>query len=491
MDWLTIFKEGLLSLYYERLLNLYPKILPRSLATGERKIAKNSLDYLLYREVISLYSQTLRAMRRRGYNFSLSLQERRLQKILLTTRHITWWKNYFKKQNITIEDGESALNTLKKIPPIRRTDLIEVSQRELLTRDFNRDTDQLNATSGSTTGTPFFTAFSKAVAVMNVTAHYVHTLEEYGFPFGENSAGDFITYVNLFGGVQRLTTAPEQFATGINIQSSENGREKIQKIKETLNQSTNPVLFTHPSEIPSLIQKLKSANVRPKITACLVIGQMLEDEVRMYAEEYFSCPVISLYGLREKMLVATSCKDNPNLFHPHMERAVIEILDERSQPAEDSEYGNITITGLDNFLMPLLRYQPGDRARSRNDISCNCENQSPLFELDSRNSDSIISPHGTKKSIRGLLKLFGYEPFVSEIKRFQIIQKNTATVQVLIEIRSGSDGHTLKELLASKIVERKNIPEDMKLEIEIVDTINTGNSKYKVFVPLKSQEISK
>lgn len=65
--------------------------------------------------------------------------------------------------------------------------------------------------------------------------------------------------------------------------------------------------------------------------------------------------------------------------------AVVEILDEEGRPAAE---GEVVVTHLERFLMPVIRYRVGDRARWVPG-SCPCGRLSPRFELLGRGDDQL------------------------------------------------------------------------------------------------------
>lgn len=482
---LSLKERYFVSLYAWRLTR-YSYPVSKGWVKQDTKLGKASLEYRKYVTLLQMYSWLLRNIRQHGPHFLKTLQEYRLRHIVRTAATIPWWQERFRIYGIDPSEI-SNLHDLARIPPIRRPDLISVPLEWLASRPFNPRTMQRNTTSGSTTGTPFTVLFEKSVALVNVTAHYLRTIEERGFPFEKVKHRDFIFHVNLFGTALRLTTAPEQFAQAFKIRGEDlDVRQKFEHMCEEMGRVGACVLFTHPSELPFIIQKLEEFDLHPPVKLCLVIGQMLENEIREYAESYLSCEVISMFGLREYMLIASSCKTHPDLFHVHTERAIIEILDTEDKPITDSEFGSLTITGLDNLVMPLIRYQSGDRARFRTDIVCACENQAPLYEIDSRESEVLEFAGGEVRPVRKILKLFGIPIIVSSVRKFQIRQDSPRRVAIAIEARKKPLAAKVVRLLEQRIRGDELIPPYAELAIVEVDSIGENDpSKHKVFIPFR------
>ena len=479
--------DEVLVLFYQFKLDSFNYFLPKHFLFSETKVEKGSKDFEIYLAIINSYCRLIFSVRQNGRNFLNKLQEKRLKKIINVASRIKWWEDFFLKNSINPKKITS-LDGLRSIPPVNRNFLIDVDKAFLTAKVNDKDRIQINSTSGSTTGTPFLIYFDRSVSVINVTAHYVATLIEQGFNFERNKYKNFLAHLNLFGGVQRLTTAPEQFATRLSLRgiSHEGFNGEIRTITSILKGIRDVVLFTHPSELPLFIQKLKDNNIEPTIKLCIIIGNILEPDVRKLTEEYLKCRVISVYGLREHMIVATSCKDYPDLFHSHGERMVLEILDERGNAAEE-DFGEITITGLDNFVMPLIRYQPGDRARFHKNKRCSCSNPTPLFEIESRSSDTFIFNDGSKKRTRGFMSIFAKDPLVNLVRRFQVVQKTSTEIRVFVELRAIEHKEKVKKTLGNFFKRyKKEIPHDINIKLDFTE-IDLGKGKYKPFIRLKSK----
>ena len=72
------------------------------------------------------------------------------------------------------------------------------------------------------------------------------------------------------------------------------------------------------------------------------------------------------------------------------ENAVIEILDEQGDPLPDGEEGEIVVTSLSNFAMPLIRYKIGDRGCFLKE-ACSCDDPGKVLKLTTgRSNDWVV-----------------------------------------------------------------------------------------------------
>jgi len=146
---------------------------------------------------------------------------------------------------------------------------------------------------------------------------------------------------------------------------------------------------------------------------------------RQAIEEAFSCKAYNTYGCREFMLIAAECHLQNGL-HINSDHLVVETLDENGQSTQ-SKAGDLAITDLSNYGMPLIRYLNGDRARLSNDI-CSCGNPLPMIEkIEGRKLDVIQTPLGG--NIPGEFFPHLFKEF-SAINKFQVKQQQLDQINI-------------------------------------------------------------
>ena len=112
---------------------------------------------------------------------------------------------------------------------------------------------------------------------------------------------------------------------------------------------------------------------------------------------------------------------------PHV---YLEILDNMNQPVKDGQLGNVVVTRLDGYSMPLIRYKIGDLAIKlpKNKYPKKREFNYPLLEkIIGRETDIILLPNGEKMVVHSFTGIFEYIP---EIKQFQVLQENINTITI-------------------------------------------------------------
>ena len=99
--------------------------------------------------------------------------------------------------------------------------------------------------------------------------------------------------------------------------------------------------------------------IRPQ-RAVMTSAGMLHPFMRETMERVFGCRVFNRYGSREAASMACEIPQCDGLWIAPW-GVHIEVLDEAGQPVPDGTDGEIVVTLLTNYAMPLLRYRIGDR----------------------------------------------------------------------------------------------------------------------------------
>lgn len=466
---------------FQILLDTCGRFLPRCFLQNG-KIPKDSLEFRLYLKIIDAYVYALKRIEERNLLFVIKLQDRRLRKILAIAQTTAWWRSYFAKYNISV--GEiRGLADLQRIPPVNRFTLLDVPKNAILTCSSKDSSLIWRQTSGTTTGTPFVWGVNKTLLIVDVLSHFFKEMKERAPSFSPRDDKDF--YIQFNYGLGSHVSDFKWFSKGDFYVSSDD-KELAKKMEEVSRVLTDigggGVIRTNPNVLPFLIQELKAHNLHPPVLFCSVVGQFLDEDIRKLVSEYLNCQVLLFYGIQEAGSLGIECQDHHGLYHIFSERVIFEILDETGEVALPNTPGNITLTCLDNTVMPLIRYQPGDVGILHHDMACACENTTPLLELMHRTTDFIRFSNGEEKPVDAVLRQFNTEPFVSTVRRVQVRQDSLDEIVVLLEVRE----HISERFIA---VLQKRLTRiygsTLKIRIEQVSFIHQDGQKFKTFVPLK------
>lgn len=90
-------------------------------------------------------------------------------------------------------------------------------------------------------------------------------------------------------------------------------------------------------------------------------GEYLSDGCRSQIQKFFvKAKIINQYGCREIGVIAI--EDDMKNMHCFNDNVFVEVLKD-GQPTKNNEEGDIYVTTLNNFAMPVIRYRIGDKGR--------------------------------------------------------------------------------------------------------------------------------
>lgn len=204
-------------------------------------------------------------------------------------------------------------------------------------------------------------------------------------------------------------------------------------------------------------------------------AEPLHEFQREVIEKAFNCEVYDTFGCREFMLMSAECQEHKNL-HINSDHLVVETVNEMEQSIT-GESGDLVVTDLYNYGMPLIRYVNGDRA-TLIDQPCGCKNPLPIMSsIDGRKLDIIKTVTG--KSIPGELFPHLFKEFIG-IDKFQVKQSDITSLQILL-ITNKHFTEQNKLDIATEI--NKYADNELQLVFSQVDEIPlTASGKHRVTI---------
>ncbi len=235
-------------------------------------------------------------------------------------------------------------------------------------------------------------------------------------------------------------------------------------------------LLTMANNLRALARGFRRAGTRlPTLQWIRTFGERLDPDLRAECREIFGAGVIDLYGAVECGYAAIQCPRHEH-YHVQSEFNVVEILDDAGRPCRPGEIGRIVVTPLQNFAMPLLRYETGDLAEPGE--PCACGRGLPVLRrIVGRENDALVLPSGERRFATFASRVLGP---ISAVEQFQIVQKTTDLVIVrLVLERALTDAE--QQQIRSGV--SRQVGPDFAVELEVVPGIPpTPGGKRREFV---------
>lgn len=252
---------------------------------------------------------------------------------------------------------------------------------------------------------------------------------------------------------------------------------RMREFLKTLNQGKPCVIWAYAQSIYELADfaALERFAIRPP-RAVIASAGTLYSFMRERIASVFGCPVFNLYGSREVGAIACELPGGPSLWvHPEIQW--IEIIDENNCPVPAGTPGQIIVTCLTNYAMPLIRYDIGDRGvlgPVRDDNPDAPEGQR-LAHVLGRSVDTFRRQDGTLIDGEYFTHLLYFRPWV---QRYRIIQCDYSSIRFQIVGSRLTDGNGELEEIRRKT--RQVMGADCHVEIEFVEELlPSASGKYR------------
>ncbi len=203
---------------------------------------------------------------------------------------------------------------------------------------------------------------------------------------------------------------------------------KIEDQAEWLQRQDPDYLLTYPSALRELLIYCQRKSLRlPKLRQVRTLSELLNPEIRDLCREVWGLEIADLYSTQECGYLAFQCPEAGS-YHVQSETVLLEVLDDSGNPCPPGTVGNVVVTPLHNFAMPMLRYAVGDLAEVGE--PCACGRGLPVLKrILGRVRNVLVYPDGRKAwALLGDM----YYTEIPQIRQFQIVQRTVQDIEIKI-----------------------------------------------------------
>lgn len=237
-------------------------------------------------------------------------------------------------------------------------------------------------------------------------------------------------------------------------------------------------LMSYATNVQALAARSLELELRlPRLKQVRTYGEMLRPEARGIVREAWGVEIADSYSAEELGYIALQCPEGGQ-YHVQAESLIVEVLDPDGEPCGPGETGQVVVSTLHNFAMPLIRYASGDYAEVAGPCACG-RGLPALRRIVGRQRNMLVRPDGVRH-----WPSFPSEAWreIAPIKQIQLVQDALDHVSVkLVMPRELTEDEVTR--LTAALQECLHYP--FRMTFQRVDAITRGaGGKYEDFVSL-------
>jgi phenylacetate-CoA ligase len=402
-------------------------------------------------------------------------QKDKLEKTLLHAwKNVPYYHKVLSEANV-VKDNKVYLENFSKIPILTK-EIIRREGKNLYSKDYRKRGYYKN-TSGGSTGEPVeFIQDKEYDDWNNATKIYYKILGGQGI--GEKE-------LRLWGSERDLLEGKEKLI--IRLRNFLYNRKELNSFKMTETQMTKYAQIWNefkPQWVEAYVQSiyefgkyLRKQNINVRSPKGMVVSAgTLTKKMEKLISDNFKCPVFNRYGSRE--VGAVACSLGKRTLQTSFWNALIEVTSFKGQPYKDGKAGQVIVTTLNNYSMPLIRYQIGDMAIPRKYLKIsNIKSVLDINNLVGRVTEVFRRKDG--KIIPGefFIHFIGVVHNLGAISKFQVIQESFEKITIKMVMKDKEKFRQCKSDIENSI--KKVMGKKCKIVWQNVEDIPpTASGKY-------------
>lgn len=415
-----------------------------------------------------------------------SLHEQRLAALLAHAWSTTAYYREVLTEVGAVRDGVVDLSRFDDIPFLTR-DIIRKEFDRLSSRALPDGRRAYRNATGGSTGQPAQFLQDNVYWDVNVATKLFH-FEWFGKRLGEPELKIWGAEHDLLKGREALSSRLKSWL--YNRRSEQCfflPEERIEAIIAHINRFRPALIWSYRDGIDVIAQHINRYGLkvhRPK--ALFLGGGTIYPHIVDAVERAFDAPAVNLYGGRETGDVACQCPERGGL-HVSLNSHRVEVVDPDGRAVADGEEGELAITPLHNYAMPLIRYRVGDRAAPSAE-PCPCGRPFPMLKaVFGRVMERLVNARGDSVDPMFFTAFIGRITNDGFIRRFQVVQEEVDWLTVKIILVDGiRPEDVLPRLEAASDKIRLVMGPTCRIDYRFVDDIPltaTGKHAYVVRSP--------
>lgn len=441
----------------------------------------NYVRYVSYKLLRNGSLQNLSELKKLEHMSSTDIKNLQQEKVIELLKHAynttPYYHKLFNKYNI-ISNNEVDIGKIQAIPPLEK-EILREKKEELISSVANSRKIVWNSSGGST-GEPvqflqdsIYNDWSRATKIW--------FNEWTGTKIGDKHIQFWGSERDLFeGNIGFKAKLTNWILNRKLLNSFRMGKEEMNKYVNIINSYQPVQILAYAESIYELARYVEQEGLsihspRAIMTSASTLYPYMRDTI----EKVFQSPVYNRYGSREVSDMACECSEQKGL-HISALTHLIEVVHPDGTPCLPGEEGEVLVTSLTNYVMPLIRYRIGDTAIYTSE-TCSCGMKLPLLkQVTGRTVERIFKADGTSISPLYFIHLIGVVLNKGEINKFRVIQENIDEIYIILV-----PSQTIKQELLDEIKNKVLIVmgSSCKVSFKVVEDIEPSPSgKYNCVI---------
>jgi phenylacetate-CoA ligase len=360
----------------------------------------------------------------------IEYQNERLRRLIIHAyNNVPYYHSLFKEKGIRPSDIHT-LHDLPKIPLLTK-EVLRKKLRDLVASNVSKK-DLIYLTTSGTTGQP--------------VGFYREKKSEYsdGDPFwwrryqwggcglvSRRAALTSWTIQPKRNGTRRIFSY-NPFRRLLILSTYDLSRKNIAQYAHALRKYKPEFISGFPSALEVMVKYFAEAGIPRPVNPKNIFTQ--SEEIypwqRKRIREYFGCEIYDWYGMEERVVCASECEEHSG-HHIFAEHSIVEFIKDGKWVS--GEEGEIIATDLENYGMPMIRYQTGDLGQAVLE-KCRCGRGLPLMKLIGGRERSFAV---TKEGGYIPVSIVDIPKATEHVEQFQFVQKERGTLILKVVRKEG------------------------------------------------------
>lgn len=408
----------------------------------------------------------LQVLTRSDWLTTNSIEEASIQRLQRLLWHaygrVPHYRRFFVETGMLPSDIES-IRDIVKLPLLSKDDVKNSLYFDLFAAGMDRKRLHRISTSGST-GTPF-TTYADWNQLDIRFATTLRAQQMTGWRFGDRQMR--LWHQNL--GLRKSEELRERLNAWISrrtfIPAFELDEKKIVELVRLIEKERPVLIDGYAESFNYLSQAIGENSLQHSPRAIIASAQMLTKKTREDIESKFKTKVFDKYGSREFSGIAYEC-DFRDGHHVQWESYIVEILKD-GKPAKPGEIGEVVVTDLNNYSVPLIRYRIGDLAEAVEPERCGCGRSSAKIGAIVGRTQALVFVSGATW-LPGTFFGHFFKEYDSIVSQFQVVQDSREGFTLKI-VRGAHWSPVSWESCMGQL--RQYVGEESRVSVEFVDQI--------------------